>query len=423
MNNNNKSRASLDSLINNNQFVMIVSLLTAILIWFTVAYYIDNKITDVVKNVPVTINVQDSGLARLNLEPVYPNEFQIDVTVNGPRSVIGNLKPEDIQLTAVTSSVNGPGTYNLWLEGFDYQLLGFEIVSLRPSTIEMRFDHMVTKKLNVELEISGLNIPDGYIMDEEYVTPTEVTVTGPATEMGAVERCVARLTMDRPLSQTANFETDLILLDRNGETVESPYFVFDQSAATVTIQVLEKKTIPITFEFINVPAGFDETTLVYTVNPSEIEVAGPSASIGSLNELHLGYVDMRSLTPDMSIYYPAPLPPGFISVENIQDVNVIFDPTGISQKTLNVTDIRLVNVPSSYDVTVTTRTIPSVQLYGPEDAVKDLTSKDVIAEVDINDADIKLGQITVPVNIIVVGDDSCWAYGDYTAVITVRDKS
>ena len=108
MNNNNKSRASLDSLINNNQFVMIVSLLTAILIWFTVAYYIDNKITDVVKNVPVTINVQDSGLARLNLEPVYPNEFQIDVTVNGPRSVIGNLKPEDIQLTAVTSSVNGP---------------------------------------------------------------------------------------------------------------------------------------------------------------------------------------------------------------------------------------------------------------------------------------------------------------------------
>lgn len=411
------------ALMDNKSFRVALSLLSAVFVWFMVVRYVDTETTATIPNVPVAVDTASSALTRLDLKPVTVPQFAVDVEISGPRVVVGNIKASDIQISAKLNNISGPGTYTLALESIDLHGRGFSITQTTPETISLRFDRMVSKELEVDLELTGLTIPEGYILDQEYVYPTEVTVTGPATEMAMVNSCRAQLTFEKPLSQTGTYDTEIILLDAGGTPVEKTYLTLDQSTASVTLPILRKKVVPVTFDFVNVPPEFDLDTLRYIVSPDEIEIAGPSTAVASVTELHLGYIDLRTLAPNDHLYYSASLPPGFISVENIQDIDVEFDATGFEEKVLNVTGLQLINQPAEYDVSISTKTIYGVKVYGPVEEVSKLTPKDLVAQIDMTEADVRIGQVTVPVDILIPTSTSCWAYGDdYTAVITVKNK-
>ncbi len=110
------------------------------------------------------------------------------------------------------------------------------------------------------------------------------------------------------------------MLDENQNEVSSPYLEMSDKKVSLTLPVLKKRTVPFTFDFINVPNDFNLDTLNYEITPEEIEIAGPSTSIANMTELHLGYIDLRMLKPDALMIYELPLPVGYISVEDIGEV-------------------------------------------------------------------------------------------------------
>jgi hypothetical protein len=139
-----------------------------------------------------------------------------------------------------------------------------------------------------------------------------------------------------------------------------------------------------------------------------------------MTELHLGYIDLRMLKPDALLVYELPLPVGYISVEDIGDVTVQFSPEGIDERTLTVSDIKIINIPEEYNISALSKSISNVTVYGPADSVDALTNKDLIAQINMLDVEIKEGQITVPVEILMPSNNNCWVYGDrYTARIDV----
>ena len=413
------------SFLDNNTVLIVLSVLGAILIWVMVAYNIDSNIQDFIRNVPVKLDTGDSNLTRLDLYPVTDADFTVDVEVNGPRATVGNIKASELSVLAKLNNISGPGTYDLALEITDTRHRDIEIKGTVPDVISMRFDHRVTKILPVQLDITGLDIPDGYILDEEYIYPSEVQVVGPATEMEAVASAGVHLSFEKPLSASATYETPVILRDADGNEISSPYFEYDSKTVSVTLPVLKKKTVPVTFDFVNVPTDFDLDTLKYVITPEEVEIAGPADLIASYNELHLGYLDMRSIAPDMHMFYDLSLPPSFISVEGIDELSIQFMPEGFGEKELNIdsSGIYIVNLSDEYDVTIQSKSIPNVTVYGPEAELETLTSKDLVAQIDMAEADLRTGQITVPVDILIPGKRTCWAYGDrYTARVTVKSK-
>lgn len=416
-------KSGFDALLENNTVLMVLSLFIAVLVWFTVVWGTGETTELSVRNVPVQVDLEDSALARLGLDPVTESNFSVDVEIVGPRAVVGGVKVGDIQIVAKLHNVNGPGTYTLALEGADIKEKGFEIKNIVPETVSMRFDHMITRSMPINLELQGLEIPDEYLLDQEFLTPSEVTVSGPATEMALVASGEVRLSFDKPLTQTGTFESAVLLLDANGNPIESPYLVVDQPVASVTLPVLKKKTVPVTFDFTNVPPGFDVDSLGYFTDPETVEIAGPSASINGFTELHLGYIDLRGLEPDAVKTYNVSLPPGYLTVENIQEVDVVFENPGYTSRRLSTSDIRLINQPPDYNVEISTKTIYDVMVYGPEEEIEQITGKDLIAQIDMTDVDIRIGQATVPVSILIPGSDECWVYGgDKTAVVTIQSK-
>lgn len=411
----------ISKLVENNQLLMIFSLLCSVILWLGVVSE-DKESVDTVRNVPVEINITESGAGRLGLSPLLKDDIVIDVDVMGERAVVGNLSAEDIEIRAVLSSVTKPGTYQLRLEGYDYKRKGFDIINLKPATVEVRFDHIVSKKFPIEVELEGFSIPEGYIMNQEYVSPKEVLITGPSGELDKISRCVVKIGMDTPIKNTATFEREINILDASGEKVKSDFLEPDIKKTSVTVPVLKKKEVPVTIGFTNLPSGFDMESLHYTIAPQTLEIAGPAEMIDNLYEIHLGYIDMRELTPDMSVYYGAVLPTGYISVDNVQDVSVEFANQGYISKKYKVSDIRLINLPTDYNIVTNTKVIYDVEIYGPKADIDKITPQDILAEIDVSSIDIRVGQMVVPVKISIQNSQKSWAFGEYSAVITVKNK-
>lgn len=417
-----KKSYSFNGLLENNTFLMVLSLIAAVLLWFGIVSQ-DKEAREIIRNVPVSIDVVDSALARLGLEPIGNQSYSVDVEITGTRAAVGSVKASDLKIVARLTNVNAPGTFDIALEGYDLHNKGIVVKGTDPSKVSMRFDHVTEKVLPVKLELSGLNIPEGYILSQEYIYPQEIIVKGPATEMESLETALATIVFDKSVSQTVSYDVPVTLLDKSGDSMLLTNFQMSSSYAMVTLPVLKKKVVPVTVDFINVPSGFDLESLNYLIDPETIELAGPVSSINNITELHLGYIDFRTLEPNASLYYTTPLPAGYIAVENIQSIGVEFFDEGYDERLMNVSDIRLINAPANYTISIQTKTIYGVTVFGPRDEVARLMPRNLIAEIDMSQVDLRAGTATVPVSIIIPGAPKCWAYGNgYTAVITAREK-
>jgi len=409
--------------IENNTVVLILSFVCALLIWVSVAYGTDEKVSGTVREVPVRFDMASSTLERLNLYPVLDEEPTVDVEIHGNRAVVGNATAEEFDVKAKLSSVTGPGTYVLPLEVTDTLEKDLEIKSTQPETVTVRFDYRSEKTFEVELELDGIVIPEGYILDAEYVTPERVTVSGPETEISAITACRARVSFQHPLTETVLGEVALELYDADNNVITSPYLSLSDDTASFTLPVLKKKIVPVTFDYINVPSGFDVSTLEYRITPNEVEIAGPEETVSSVTELHLGYLNLSTFTPDSVYTYDIVLPSSFIAVDNTQEASVTFEAEDYETRLFTIGELKLINAPEEYDVTVATRMIYDVEITGPSEDMERLQASDLVAEIDMSDADLRVGQSTVGVKIIVTSNDTCWASGGtYTAVVTVRSK-
>lgn len=169
----------LDSLWQNNTFFKVISVVIACIIWIVVAMNMKTDIPREIKEVPVTMDNQTSFITRMGLTIIGDESLFVDVTIEGQRLVVGSIKPEDIAVSVDLGSVNGAGNFSLPLVAENVSGKDFAISSISPSTVNLKFDRMVTKKFNVDVKMEGLVVPEeGYLMEEAVVSPTQVPDTG-----------------------------------------------------------------------------------------------------------------------------------------------------------------------------------------------------------------------------------------------------
>lgn len=407
-------------LFRDDRFLWFFSLLCAVTLWFVVINAIDPTATTTIRQVPVTVDVTDSALGKLGLDNIQEAVQKVDVTISGQRYIIGGVKPEDIQVKAVLTGITKPGLSTLNLIATPKNGKEFDIQSISPDTVTVQFDRMVTKTLPVQVDVSGVSFPEGYIMEEEYVSPSEVIVTGPEAEMSQVYKCVAKAEINRTLDRTEVITSRLELYDADGVLIESPFITTDATTVDITVPVLKIKNVPLTVQFLNVPDDFPLNELKYTLSEETVAIAGPADLIQLMEDINLGYIDMRDLDTDGSYTFNIVLPSGYVNVDGVTTVEVSFMNEEITSRYFNVTDIRLINRPTNFDITVSTRTISNVRVFGPADVLEKMVGTDIVAEIDLSDREIRAGQTKVTVNMQIPSKGLVWANGIYQAQIVVR---
>ena len=64
--------------------------------------------------------------------------------------------------------------------------MGIKLTVVSPQTVDVVFDTVGEKTLPVTTDTSGITIADGFTLNRITTTPTEVTLTGPTSELDKI---------------------------------------------------------------------------------------------------------------------------------------------------------------------------------------------------------------------------------------------
>ena len=425
-------KLSVKTLLEDNNFLRILSLAVAILCWLGVQLTQSPTSRNDIENVPVTLSAPADILADLGLSPIGAEENSVTVTLRGPRTEVGRLKPEDLQVVANISGVSEPRTYDLSLTLTNQDKLrdekGIELERFQPSTIKVRFDRMVTKTFEIQPEISGKVIAEGLMADHERITPNKVTITGPQADLDRIDKAVVAASFTEPLSRTYSAELPIQLLDAQGEALdtENSSMIMDSEQAQMMIRVLKIKTLPLVVNFINKPLNFplEDLQLLMSMTDDEITLAGPVDIMDNYQEVLLGYIDFKQLSLDNAEYvFNVELPSTqFSNINSVASVEVYFDTDTWSSATFSTGNLQIENAPPGYTAELLTTSLSNIQLVGKQNIVDTLTADDIVVTVDMAVKEVTPGQQSYPVKISLPTKGLVWAVGEYDAIIVVTAK-
>ena len=143
-------------------------------------------------------------------------------------------------------------------------------------------------------------------------------------------------------------------------------------------------------------------------------VSGRSSVIQNLTEITVSDFDLSSFQLDKVYQLQVNLPRGVESRDNITTVNLTFNTQGYAAKTINVSQIRVINQPANMQIRALDSRISSVTLVGPEEELEALSPNSVVAVVDASDIQIAEGREKLAASIQIPASTTIFATGSYS---------
>lgn len=416
------------SLWDNNAFLIAISLVMGFISWMIVTMYFDTQAGCDIYDAEINYANSASTYTALGLDIVEkPEDVKVHVSVEGNSTVIGNISADDIMVYPSYASVKGSGEATLRLNARITNTSEFsgdiKLTVVSPTTVDVVFDEVSEKTFAVETDTSGITIAESYILNKSAAVPAEITLRGPTSELDRIESVVAPVTSEEPVSETTTLPAALELRGEDGELLSLEYTSMDSETANVTLTVYQVRELPLTVDFIGVPSGFDTSSLHYQLSQETLRIAGPAKVVGALESLSVVSFDLsQNFAFDRDSQHSIELPSGLVSQDGVEAVTITFDTSDMGSTTLNVSNIRAINVPSNYDIDILSSMVNGVTLYGPKEEIEELSANSVLAQVDCQSISLTAGQQTLPVNIQIPSSSRIFATGSYTVQCEITAK-
>ena len=311
---------------------------------------------------------------------------------------------------------SGEKTLHLQVRGVNTLLNGVTVsIDGGDNTVDVVFDVVEEKTMPITVTTNYLSIADGYILYGTELSKETVTLSGPSTEIDEVETCTAEVTHKGDLTESVTLNTGLRFYTKGGSEVKFEYTTLEESSVEVTLQVYKMATLPIEVSFINAPRDFDSSVLVYSLSKKALNVAGPAAQINKLSSLSVGTIDLSTFSLDKVYELPIELPSEIRLLDNISTITVSFDSSKLETKTLNLpaSCVQVVNLPSTYTLTVETERLMNVTLCGPAGSMETLIPEQVVMEIDADDFYVATGRQNIACRLYVPSNGKIFALGSY----------
>lgn len=424
MNNKKEKR----NLLADRRVMVFLSLLTAVVMWSMVTLNADPEHTQTIYNVDVMFTYDSSKYTSLGLDVVNQPQVKANVQITGKRSEVVEIKEEDLIVYPDYSLVKGPGTMDLPLKvKVQNTSLADRVTATTDQTVSVVFDAIEEKTFDVVVELDDVSIAEGYVLHGTLPAPAKVTVRGPESEIAKIDRIVAPVTGGDELKGLEDSKIATVTLeprDANNNPIELRYATSDNTLADVNITVYQTAEVPLTVNFINVPQGFDLSTLDYTLSQKTMLVSGKPSVIRELTELSVSDFDLSTFALDKAYQLNINMPKEVQGPEKLTTVTLSFNTEQLISKTFTIPErnIRVINKPANIEIKPTLTKLSNVTLIGPADVLKDLGPGSVVAVINADDCQITEGSENLPVSIQVPALNSVFAVGNYSMECVVQSK-
>ena len=406
------------SILDDRRIRLLLAIVGAIVAWMVVTIVVQPGTTRTINNVPVDFTYDSAAYTSRGLSIVSAPEKYVSLKLSGDGYTIGSLTSSDFVVYPDWSSVRDSGekTLHLQVRGVNTLLNGVSVsIEGGDNSVDVVFDVVEEKTVPITVTTNYLTIADGYILYGTELSKETVTLSGPSTEIDKVETCTAEVTHKGELTDSVTLDTALRFYTKSGSEVKFEYTNLEESSVEVTLEVYKMATLPVSVSFINAPRNFDPSVLVYSLSKQTLNVAGPESQIEKLSTLSVGTIDLSTFALNKVYELPIELPGNIRLLDNISSITASFDSSKLETKTMNLpaSCVQVINLPSTYTLTVQTERLMNVTLCGPAGLLDTLVPEQVVIEIDADDFYVAAGQQNIACRLYVPSNGKIFALGSY----------
>ena len=268
-----------------NLTLKIIAFVFAAFLWLIVAN-VDNPITrGTFSNITVQFANEDIITQGGEVYQVIGDQT-VSVVVYAKRSVIQQIDSDDIVATADIKEMDahtGLVPIKITIPKYSGEYQSADSV---PKNLQIKTEK--TGKAVFTITVSATGTPrDGYMLGEMKVSPEKITITGAQSKIEEIDKVVAKIQVDG-ISKDEEKDATLELYDKNGNELSQSQLTnnLGDEGITVDVEVLETKSVPLSFNVSGTPAdGYKFTEC--TSEPASIQICGKKEILDTIEEIDI----------------------------------------------------------------------------------------------------------------------------------------
>lgn len=420
---NKKKKFSIRKLIYNDKYLIICSVIAAVIIWVAVALNLSPMTTKRI-TVPVDINFSGTLAEQLGIEYYGDDKITVEVTVSCKKYLAKDITADDISASLKTNSVTSTGYHSVPIYVSTKEDAEFTVESYYPTSAEGFYD--VSQEVSIPIELNYKNkdfAAEGYVAGEATLNESNATVKGPSTYVSNVKRVVADIDLEKNLKESQAVTLDPIAVDDNGRRVEYVTISGKEQGFVATVPILKIQNLPPSISFTNAPHNVEDFVKIeYSVSSLNVGVL-ESADTTSLS---LGSIDFSKVKKGKNEFvFDVSKISGIAVLDGTTEVVVtVTVPESFETKTIDISrsDINLDAV-DDFRVRILNLSSYHITLIGKKDELEKINKSNLSLTI----APVDGGKFTTDSSdcnlIISIKDaENCWVYGQYTAKVRVTEK-
>ena len=419
-----------------NWGLKLVSFLFAVLVWIIVTNINDPIVPFPVSDVPVTIRHAELLTEKGQVYEVLDNTDVIGtVTIYGPRSVIATLDKSNVVAIADMEELTSVDTIPIRLSTNKYN---DSLESIRGSidSVKLNIEDKQTRSIPIRANVVG-EVREGYMLGDVSTEQNLIRISGPESVVSQIARAQAEVNISG-FTNNINTDADIRLYDEDGIEIRSAILERSITRVRVNVEILEQKTVPISYTTFGVPAEGYRLTGQMESTRNNVVIAGRSSIVQNIEAIEVpeSVVDVTGATNDVTVLVDLKeyLPEGVILAE--EDFSGMINITAyVGQETRrtfskSVDDIRITGVPAGFNALITDpENYCSVILLGLASELGEVNVNTLVVSVDVAEwleneeiEELESGYYRIPISVNLPEDSAItWEELEVQVHITERE--
>lgn len=342
-----------------NWGLKLVSFLFAAMLWIIVTNINDPVVSLRVSDVPVTIRGGELITERGQIYEVLDNTDVIDtVTIYAPRSIIDTLDKSNVVAVANMEDLTSLDTIAIKLSTNKYN---DKLESIRGNidVVKLNIEDKQTRSFPIRANVVG-EVREGYMLGDVSTEQNLIRISGPQSVISQIAKVQAEVNVSG-FTNNINTDTDIRLYDENEQEIQATNLERSITKVRVNIEILEMKTVPLTYVISGTPAEGYRMTGDYESTRNNIVIAGRSSIVQNIDAIEIpeGAVDVTGATEDVTMLVDINdyLPDGVILAEEnftgMVNITVYVGQEMRRTFTTNVNNIRFAGIPAGFRAVIT----------------------------------------------------------------------
>lgn len=374
----------MKKILTNNITFKLLSLLFAIVLWIIVVNIDDPEITRTIQGIPVTILDENVVTENKQVYSVVSGE-EVTVSVKGPRSMVDKITRDYFYAYAPFSEKSNVDAVPIYVQFRNSKYDKDCQITQKTMTMKLDVENVIEKSFSIEL-IHTAEVPSGYYLVKEGISPETVILTGPETIVNQVHSINAKIDLS---GRVQDFQIEVPLRCYTDGGTEMPL----NSDTTLSVQSVDYYANIYTVREVPVICGYTgKVENGYQVvevknDKNTVKIAGPSASQLDSIVVPDEILNVSGATQDVTVEADiSTIIPEGVYLCNSGDATVKItakvEPLVNNTYRLPVSEIDKMNIPSGYTAEITDRNV-NIVLSGLQNNVTTFSVNDIEPYVDL----------------------------------------